>query len=231
MLAAGSRAATLCLAVALMVLGSASAFCLEPVSGREIPLPPPAVDSDISVEEAIRARRSAREFAGRQIGLEAVGQLLWAAQGLTSSGGGRAAPSAGALYPLEVYLVAGEVTGLDAGVYRYRPGGHRLALHRQGDHRKRLARSALRQRWVADAPAVLVVAAVFERTRRKYGGRGERYVHMEVGHAAQNVYLQAQSLGLGTVMVGAFHDRELRRVLDLPDDESPLALMPVGHRD
>lgn len=214
-----------------MVLTVSRAFCAEPAAIREIPLPAPVADSPVSVEEAIGARRSVREFAGRQVGLEAVGQLLWAAQGVTSSGGERTAPSAGALYPLELYLVAGEVDGLDAGVYRYRPRGHVLELHRTGDHRKRLARSALRQRWVADAPSVFVIAAVFERTRRKYGGRGERYVHMEVGHAAQNIYLQAESLGLGTVMVGAFHDQEVKSVLKLPGNEAPLALMPVGHRD
>ena len=163
--------------------------------------------------------------------LGVVGQLLWAAQGVTSPDRRRTAPSAGALYPLEVFLVAGNVTGLDAGVYRYRPKEHALMPHAPGDVRRALAHSALGQAWLADAAAVIVIAAVYERTRTKYGERTERYVVMEVGHAAQNVYLQAESLGLGTVMVGAFGDREVKQVLGLAAGEAPLALMPVGHPD
>lgn len=215
----------------LMTLAAGRVPCMETDATNMIPLPPPTASSDVSVEEAVGARRSVREFTGQPAGLEAVGQLLWAAQGVTSSGGGRTTPSAGALYPLEVYLVAGEVSGLDAGVYKYHPRGHSLMLHMAGDLRKRVARSALRQKWIADAAAVVVITAVYERTRQKYGSRTERYVHMEVGHAAQNIYLQAQSLGLGTVMVGAFRDEKLRTVLRLPASEAPLALMPVGHRE
>lgn len=214
---------------ALMVFSATRAFCMEPDMTKKIPLPSPAVQSDISVEQAMGQRRSVRDFTGQQVALEAVGQLLWAAQGVTSPHGGRTAPSAGALYPLEVYLVAGDVNGLDAGVYRYQPREHALMPHKTGDIRNELARSALGQRWMADAAAVVVITAVYERTSKKYGSRTERYVHMEVGHAAQNIYLQAESLGLGTVMVGAFRDQEIQEVLRLPANEAPLALMPVGH--
>jgi SagB-type dehydrogenase family enzyme len=198
---------------------------------QKISLPSPETQSDVSVEQAMSRRRSVRDYAGRQLGLDDVGQLLWAAQGVTSSDGGRTAPSAGALYPLEVYLVAGSVSGLDAGIYRYHPEEHELIPHASGDVRRALARSAVGQAWIVDAAAVLVITAVYERTRSKYGSRTERYVHVEVGHAAQNIYLQAESLGLGTVMVGAFQDRQVKRVLNLPAREAPLALMPVGHPD
>ena len=160
--------------------------------------------------------------------LAAAGQLLWAAQGVTSSAGERTAPSAGALYPLEVYLVAGSVDVLPAGVYRYRPQKHALRVHLAGDRRRELGEAALGQTAVSKAPAVLVVVALYARTARKYGVRAERYVHIEAGHVAQNVYLQAQVLGLGTVIVGAFEDDAVRSALELPQTESPLALLPVG---
>jgi SagB-type dehydrogenase family enzyme len=204
---------------------------MEPDTTSKVALPSPAAKSRVSVEEAIATRRSVRDFAERPVTLGELGQLLWAAQGVTSSDGGRTAPSAGALYPLEVYLVVGDVAGLDVGVYRYHPHGHFLTSHLPGDIRDHVARSALHQNWLADAAAVVVIAAAYERTRQKYGPRTERYVHMEVGHVAQNIYLQAQSLGLGTVMVGAFQDREVQTALRLPAGEAPLALMPVGHPD
>jgi SagB-type dehydrogenase family enzyme len=201
---------------------------METEMAKRIPLPSPETQSEVSVEQAMAERRSVRDFTGQGLAIHSVGQLLWAAQGVTSSQGRRTAPSAGALYPLEVYIVAGELADLDPGVYRYRPDDHSLSLHVPGDVRVELGRAA-RQAWIADAPMVVVVAAVYERTRRKYGTRTERYVHMEVGHVAQNIYLQAESLGLGTVMVGAFRDAKARAVLQLPSHEAPLALMPVGH--
>lgn len=223
------KVALLCLG--LLTLSATRGFGMEPDTTQTIPLPSPETRSRVSVEEAMSRRRSVRDFAERGLALELVGQLLWAAQGVSSRDGGRTAPSAGALYPLEVYLVAGNVSGLDAGVYRYRPEGHRLIPHGPGDVRRTLAQSAVGQAWIADAAAVLVITAVYERTRSKYGQRTERYVHMEVGHAAQNIYLQAESLGLGTVMVGAFRDREVKDALSLSAGEAPLALMPVGHPD
>jgi SagB-type dehydrogenase family enzyme len=184
-----------------------------------IALPEASVEGTASFEAILRKRRSVREFGASSLSLAAAGQLLWAAQGVTSSAGERTAPSAGALYPLEVYLVAGSVDVLPAGVYRYRPQKHALRVHLAGDRRRELGEAALGQTAVSKAPAVLVVVALYARTARKYGVRAERYVHIEAGHVAQNVYLQAQVLGLGTVIVGAF---------ELPQTESPLALLPVG---
>ncbi len=157
-----------------------------------------------------------------------VSQLLWAAQGITDRQGFRTAPSAGALYPLELYLAVGNVDGLGAGLYRYEPDSHTLARMDDQDLRRRLARAALGQQWVADNAAVLIITGVYSRTQRKYGRRAQRYVHMEVGHAAQNVFLQAASLGLGTVVVGAFDDDAVARALGLSQGEQPLCLMPVG---
>jgi SagB-type dehydrogenase family enzyme len=216
--------------VAILFLGLTAAWginCME--RDQDIDLPEPSVAGDISLEAAIGERRSVRDFSKRSLSLADVAQLLWAAQGVTSRDGGRTAPSAGALYPLEIYLVAGDVDSLPAGLYRYLPRGHRLQLISEGDLRKPLARAALDQSWVRRAPAVLIVAGVYERSAKKYGERARRYTRIETGHAAQNVYLQATALGLGTVIVGAFEDTEVQGVLGLPADHAPLALMPVGH--
>jgi SagB-type dehydrogenase family enzyme len=214
-------------ALSLVLAMSLPTMAME--TGQRIPLPAAASGGEMPVEEALEQRRSIREFSRDGLELEDVSQLLWAAQGVTGRRGYRAAPSAGALYPLEIYVVAGDVAGLSPGVYRYRPDKHDLVLVADGDRRKPLASAALDQGWVRRAPAVLVIAAVYERTMAKYGERGRRYVHMEVGHAAQNVYLQATARGLGTVMVGAFDDDEVREVLGLPADHEPLGIMPVGH--
>ena len=189
----------------------------------------PSTRGEVSLESAIRQRRSERQFSKRALSLADVGQLLWAAQGITGRDGARAAPSAGALYPLEVYVVAGAIDSLPAGVYRYRSRGHRLEAAASGDLRDALAKAAAGQSWVRKAPAVLVIAGVYERSAKKYGQRARRYTHMEVGHAAQNVYLQAETLGLGTVVVGAFDEAAVQRILGLPSDHLPIALMPVGH--
>jgi SagB-type dehydrogenase family enzyme len=194
----------------------------------EVELPEPRRDGGVPVERALDERRSVRDFARDPLPLSAVAQILWAAQGTTDPAGLRAAPSAGALYPLEVYLVAGAVSGLEPGVYHYDPKRHRLSRITRGDVRAALARAALGQDWMADAPAILLLGAVYERTERKYGQRARRYVHIEVGHAAQNVYLQAASLGLGTTMVGAFDDGEVARVAELPGGVQPLGLLPIG---
>ena len=193
-----------------------------------IKLPEPHQDSHISVESALWRRRSVREFRREALPLADVSQLLWATQGITNPEGRRTAPSAGATYPLEVFLVAGKDGGVPAGVYRYRPRQHDLVCLAEGDRRTKLAAAALDQNWLNDAPVTIAIAAVYERTARKYRQRAERYVHMEVGHAAQNVHLQAVALGLGTVVVGAFDDAEVKRVLILADNEHPLCLMPVG---
>jgi len=180
------------------------------------------------IERLLAHRRSVRDFAATPLSLEELAHLLWAAQGVSSPEGLRTAPSAGALYPLAVHLVAGNVKGLECGSYHYRPHAGELVLTAAGDRRQPLAAAALGQGCVSEAAAVLVLSAVFERTTQKYGQRGIQYVHMEVGHAAQNVYLAAGSLGLGTVMVGAFDDQGVKRAVPLEGSEVPLALMPLG---
>jgi len=215
------------LAVALC-LGGPGVTRAQTETEPSVALPAPRREGEISVENALAQRRSIRTFRNEPLPLAAVSQLLWAAQGITHGDGLRTAPSAGALYPLELYLVAGAVADLAPGVYRYEPQRHRVRPHLAGDLRSQLAASALEQHWVAEAPAVLVLAAVYDRTAHKYGARAPRYVHMEVGHAAQNVYLQAAALDLGTTLVGAFHDEHLTRVLRLPSGVEPLGLMPVG---
>ena len=198
-------------------------------SSETVLLPKPVHVADKSLEELLRQRRSVRDYQSTALQLQDISQLLWAAQGITHPAGMRTAPSAGALYPLELYVIAGNVNGMAAGVYHYRVDDHRLTLMQGGDKRKPLAHAALGQAWVRNAAAVVVFAAVYDRTTRKYGERGVRYVHMEVGHAAQNLFLQAGALGLATVVVGAFRDDELADVLQLPDNVRPLVLMPVGH--
>jgi len=197
-------------------------------AGDFISLPEASLEGKVSVEEALFERRSIREYSDASLSLEEVSQLLWAAQGMTADWGGRTAPSAGALYPLEVVLVAGNVEGLDAGVYRYEPPEHRLAAMQPGDIRGELAVASLGQSSVSDGAIVLVIGAVYERTTAKYGERGVRYVHMEAGHAAQNVCLQATALGLGNAVVGAFSDSEVKETLGLAEDEAPLYVIPVG---
>lgn len=193
-----------------------------------IALPAPRRLDDMSLEEAIRMRRSVRHYRDEPLTLAEVSQLLWAAQGVTSPDGRRAAPSAGALYPLETFLVAGRVSGLPEAVYRYRPQDHRLVPIVSGDRRQGLCDAALGQGWVRQAPASIVLAALYSRTTGKYGQRGRRYVHLETGCAAQNIYLQAAALGLGTVFVGAFDDAGVQRALSLSAEEEPLAILPVG---
>ena len=131
---------------------------------------------------------------------------------------------------MEILLIAGEVSDLKAGIYRYKPEGHELLLLLEGDRRRELSRAALNQSSLQDAPAVIAIAGVYERTTVKYGERGIHYGHIEVGCTLENVHLQATSLGLGTVFIGAFHDARVKDVLQLQANEKPLGLMPVGSR-
>jgi len=193
-----------------------------------IALPAPDTQGRMPLEQALAQRQSHRQFQDSALSLEEVSQVLWAAQGITGIRGRRTAPSAGATYPLETYLVAGQVEGLDAGVYRYDNREHRLVPVRGGDVRRALSAAALGQRMVAAAPVTIVIAAMYQRTAARYGERAQRYVHMEVGHVGQNIYLQAQTLGLGTVSVGAFNDAEVKSLLGIPAE--PLYLMPLGRR-
>lgn len=197
-------------------------------SGDTLSLPAPLQDSAFSLERALHERRSVREFGKAALTQEEVSQLLWAAQGITTRDGLRTAPSAGALYPLELYLAVGMVRDLDPGVYKYSPAGHKIMKIIAGDQRHKLAAAAYDQDSVAEAAAVLVFTAVERRTTRKYGNRGVRYIHIEVGHASQNVFLEATALGLGAVVVGAFEDDAVGKLLQLPEGETPLYLMPLG---
>jgi len=196
----------------------------KPRSGEVVSLPAPVQAGQVSLEAAIARRRSVREFKKTPLTARELSQLLWAAQGITHAEGYRAAPSAGALYPLELYVVT------SAGLFHYEPHRHRLVCRSDGELRAALARAALDQDAVSQAPAIFVIAAVYARTAHKYGAaRTPRYVHMEVGHAAQNLLLEAVALGLGGVPIGAFDDDRVHKVLALPAEEKPLYLIPVGH--
>ncbi|WP_048193013.1 SagB/ThcOx family dehydrogenase [Methanococcoides methylutens] len=195
----------------------------------ELELPEPILESSTSIEQALAERQSVRSYSGRSLALSDVSQLLWAAQGITRDSFFRTAPSAGALYPLEVYLVVGNVDGVVAGVYRYVSSRHSMLRVLDGDRRDELCRVSLSQPQIRDAAAVVVIAADYSRTTVKYGIRGIRYAHVEVGFAAENVYLQGVSLGIGTCAVGAFDDGEVASILDLPVNEEPLLIMPIGY--
>jgi SagB-type dehydrogenase family enzyme len=189
-----------------------------------IQLPDPVVSGSVTLEETMDKRRSVRDFSDIQLTWEETGQLLWAAQGITDPAGFRTAPSAGARYPLEVYVVTSQA------VYHYEPNGHRLRVHIEGDVKRALHTASLRQDSIINAPSIFVISAVYERTQARYGEeRTPRYVHMEVGHAGQNLLLQAVALDLGAVIIGAFYDTKVKETLSLPDDQEPLYLIPVGH--
>jgi SagB-type dehydrogenase family enzyme len=193
-----------------------------------IKLPNPLLDGAISVEKSLILRRSVRNYAAEPLALAELSQLLWAAQGGSTAKGLRTTPSAGALYPLEIYVVAARVEGLPTGIYKYSCPDHVLVKTGMRDVRAELFDAALRQGAIKNAPVIVIICAVYDRITPKYGDRARRYTHMEAGHASQNVYLQAQSLGLGTVAIGAFHDAQISKILNLDDTEYPLYLMPVG---
>ncbi len=197
--------------------------------GKILELPEPARDSVKSLEEVINKRQSRREFRDRAVEYDELAQIMWAAAGDAvdaSTGATRVAPSAGATHPMEIYLVAGRVEGAGKGVYHYRRDDHRLQRVKEGDYRESLAGAALGQEAVAQAPASVVVVGYYGRTTGRYGERGKRYVHMEAGHIAQNISLQVKSLGLSTVVIGAFDDGEVAEILG--EEASPLVIMPVG---
>jgi len=194
------------------------------LAGDYIVLPEPMTAGEMSLEEVLASRRSLRKFSDEELTLQEVSQLLWAAQGITlESKGFRTAPSAGALYPLEVYLLD------SSAVYHYLPEKHALERILNLDLRQEMMSAALGQWAVGDAPVVFVITGVVQRTAAKYGKRAERYVYIEAGHSAQNLLLQATALGLGGVPIGAFYDDEVAEVLDLPGGELSIYIIPVGH--
>ena len=195
-------------------------------------LPPPKTIGLITVEEALEQRRTVRAYQSRSLTLNQLSQLLWAAQGLTGdSGYKRAAPSAGALYPMDVYAVLGRnsIAQMEAGVYRYEPKKHALSEIARQDVKDAVAKAALRQMWTAKAPVNLIITAEYRRVTGKYHQRGERYAMIEAGHIGQNIFLQAEALGLKAGIVGAFRDHALKRVLKIPPSHEPLMIMPVGY--
>jgi len=195
------------------------------VSAKEIiTLPLPKTIGEMSLEEALYHRRSEMAYDKADLNAKQVSQLLWATQGITEpTWQFRTAPSAGAVYPLEIYIVKPE------GVYHYTPRSHSLELHLKGDKRPSLVRASLGQNFIGDAAVSIVITAVFDRTREKFGLRSERYVIMEAGHAAQNLLLQATAMGLGAVPVGSFWDDVVIATLDLPWGQDPLYIIPVGY--
>lgn len=204
-----------------------SVVAAEPAAS--VALPAPATRGTVSVEAALHQRRSLRDPSPAPLSLAEVGQLCWAAQGVTDEKGHRTAPSAHAAYPLQLYVLAGAVRDLPAGTYRYLPAGHALEPITTGDRRAELVPRALGQGWIARAPAVFVVAAVTARVRGM-GDRGPRWTEIEAGLAAQGLFLEAEALGLGGTFVGSFQDREVRQALGLPEGEEVLGLLPVGRR-
>lgn len=194
-----------------------------PAEAKEIDLPQPRTKGSLSLEETLLRRRSVRMYRHGPLSLQDIAQLFWAAQGVTVSWGGRTAPSAGALYPLEIYAATSN------GVYHYLPHGHRAEITMPEDTRQALWAAGLYQESLAQAPVIFVITAIYRRTEIKYGDRAERYVKLEAGHAAQNLLLQAVALDLGAVVIGAFYDEAVASALRLPATEKPLYLIPVGH--
>jgi SagB-type dehydrogenase family enzyme len=195
------------------------------MADSRITLPPPRTDGSVSLEAAIAQRRSQRRYTPEAPRLEQIGQLLWAAQGITDSKRKlRAAPSAGGRYPLVCYVCRSD------GVWKYHPENHTLTRHIGLDVREKLMDAAWRQEFIAEAPCVFIISAVGVRTAEKYGARGQtRYVPMDAGHAAQNILLQATAIGLAGVPVGTFSDESVKKSLALPESEEPLYIIPIGY--
>jgi len=188
-----------------------------------IALPAPRLDSEVSLEQTLSARHSVRSFSAQPLTWAEIGQLLWAAQGITHDWGARTAPSAGALYPLDIYVSTA------TGVYHYLPQGHQAVGTQDADVREEVWQAGLKQDAIRQAPAVFIITATYERTSAKYGDRAVRYVHLEAGHAAQNLLLQAVALGFGGVPIGAFDDAKVQSILALPEAQKPLYLIPIGY--
>jgi SagB-type dehydrogenase family enzyme len=195
----------------------------------KVKLSEPQVSDWSRIEELIQKRRSVRRYTDRELSESIISRILWAAQGISSEDGLRTSPSAGALYPLEIHIVAGKGSGFEPGVYRYIAEEHTLVQEITGDQREKLSRAALSQPMVKNASVSIVISAIYPRITSKYGKRGIRYAHMEAGHAAQNVYLLGVELGIGTCAVGAFDDEEVRKVLKMPVNEDPLYILPLGY--
>ncbi len=212
-----------------------------PLTSVTVPLPAPILTGPCSVESALAARKSIRAFKNEPMGLATLSQLLWAAQGVTRvedapqgwnwgpwPGGKRTAPSAGAMYPVELYAVAGKVDGLRPGIYKYNAQKHELLTICPGDRRSQMSTRGPGQKWIEDAPCLFVVSGIQGRLEPRFGDRSTRYLHFEVGHTVENICLQAVALGLGTTVVGSFVDDTVKKIVGIPEGEQPLAIVPVG---
>ncbi len=188
----------------------------------ELILPEPVLKGTMSLEECILERESVRAFKAEKIGLEQISQILWAAQG--KKGQKRTVPSAGATYPLEIYA-----TLKDRGYFHYKINEHALELITNEDITQQLTEASWDQKFIEEACLNILICVDYSRTAKRYGERAARYVHMEVGHCAQNVHLEAVALGLASVPIGAFQDRQVKKVLDLPKNIEPLYIIPIGY--
>ncbi|UCF71975.1 MAG: SagB/ThcOx family dehydrogenase [Deltaproteobacteria bacterium] len=196
-------------------------------------LPDPMLDGAVSLERTVHQRRTIRSFEGKALTLEQFSQLLWAAQGITETGGfKRAAPSAGALYPMDIYGAVGRdcIEKLDPGLYHYEPADHSISLVQEGDVRRGIAAASLGQMWMAHAPVTVVITAEYNRIMGKYGQRGIRYAMIEAGHIGQNIFLQSEAMGLAAGIVGAFEDQKIIQVMGIKQTHEPLLIMPVGSK-
>lgn len=215
----------------IVLLVIASCGCTSNSGGNstdslEGKLPEPKIKGKISLEETLRLRKSVRSFQDKNLSIEQISQLLWAAQGITHNYHERlfrTAPSAGATYPLETYLFTA------SGIYKYNPVEHSLSRVSNEDKRKALSEASLGQTSVSDVPVVFLLTMIEERTSQRYGERAFRYICMEAGHVAQNIHLQAVALGLSSVPVGAFEDSAVAAVIGCPENEFPLYIVPVGY--
>lgn len=200
----------------------------EQKPGVMITLPQPKTDGQVSLEKSMTLRRSIRSYKNEPVSLQELSQLLWAGQGFTNERGFRTAPSAGATFPIELFVMVNNVEGLKKGIYHYQIGEHKLKLIDEREVELDLARASLSQSMISDAGVVIIFTAIFERTTRRYGERGIRYVHNEIGHVSQNIHLQVAALNLGTVVIGAYRDEEVEAILNFGEEYRVLYMMPVG---
>ncbi len=207
-------------------IGGGAAMSQSDSQDTTIMLPGPILEGAFSIEECLASRRSVRSYSDRALTLDEVSQILWAGQGITSDWGGRTNPSAGALYPLVLYLVVENAEGIEPGSWKYDPESHSISLVKEGNLLGQLAEAALRQGCVSEAPVALVITAIPAITEARYADRSMRYIDQEVGCVCQSVYLQCESLGLGTVAIGAFYDDTVSDVVGT-EAESRL-IMPIG---
>lgn len=186
------------------------------------------VQKDFALAKLLEGRESIRQFASSPLSIQEISSILWAGQGMKENSKKRTTPSAGALYPIELYVLVGNVSDLKSGIYHYEISSHSLKLLVAGDKRKELLeKKALRQEWVSTAPAIILITYVKARTANKYGERSDKYIGIEAGAVMQNIYLMAQSLTLGSCAVGAFDDATVKAIYNLKEEE-PILLMPIG---